>query len=57
MIIVSVLYPNGPKARFDIDYYTRKHMPMVQERLGTPLRRVVVEQGIAGGAPGAARSR
>ncbi len=49
MIIVSVLYPNGPKARFDIDYYTRKHMPMVQQRLGTPLRRVVVEQGIAGG--------
>jgi len=30
----------------------------VQQRLGTPLRRVVVEQGIAGGgAPGAARSR
>ena len=28
-------------------------MPMVQQRLGTPLRRVVVEQGIAGGAPGA----
>ncbi|TLZ03594.1 MAG: EthD family reductase [Gammaproteobacteria bacterium] len=53
MIIVSVLYPNGPKARFDVDYYTRKHMPMVQQRLGTPLRRVVVEQGIAGGAPGA----
>src|SRR5205085_12016054 len=51
MIIVSVLYPNGPKARFDVDYYTRKHMPMVQQRLGTPLRRVVVEQGIAGGAP------
>ena len=52
MIIVSVLYPNGPKARFDVDYYTRKHMPMVQQRLGTPLRRVVVEQGIAGAAPG-----
>jgi uncharacterized protein (TIGR02118 family) len=28
-------------------------MPMVQQRLGTALRRAVVEQGIAGGAPGA----
>jgi uncharacterized protein (TIGR02118 family) len=52
MIIVSVLYPNGPAARFDFDYYVRTHMPMVQQRLGTALRRVVVEQGIAGGAPG-----
>ncbi len=53
MIIVSVLYPNGPQARFDIDYYTRRHIPMVQQRLGAALRRVVVEQGVAGGAPGA----
>lgn len=52
MIVVSVLYPNGPKARFDIDYYTRTHMPMVQQRLGAPLRRMAVEHGIAGGAPG-----
>src|SRR5439155_26326246 len=46
MIIVSVLYPNVPKARFDVDYYTRKHMPIVLQRLGTPLQRVVVVQGI-----------
>ncbi len=51
MIVVSVLYPNGPKARFDIDYYTRTHMPMVQQRLGAPLRRMAVEHGLAGGAP------
>lgn len=52
MIVVSVLYPNEPKARFDIDYYTRTHMPMVQKRLGAPLRRMAVEHGLAGGAPG-----
>lgn len=51
MIVVSVLYPNGPQARFDIDYYTRTHMPMVQQRLGAPLRRMAVEHGLAGGAP------
>jgi uncharacterized protein (TIGR02118 family) len=54
VVIVSVLYPNGPGARFDIDYYLSKHMPMVQRRLGAPLRRATVEQGLAGGAPGAA---
>ncbi len=54
MIVMSVLYPNGPNARFDIDYYTRTHMPMVQQRLGAPLRRMAVEHGLAGGAPSSA---
>lgn len=53
MITVSVLYPNGPGSKFDIDYYLKRHMPMVQQRLGAPLRRVAVERGLAGGAPGA----
>lgn len=52
MIIVSVLYPNGPGSKFDLDYYLERHMPMVQRRLGTPLQRVAVERGLAGGAPG-----
>jgi uncharacterized protein (TIGR02118 family) len=30
MIIVSVMYP--PSARFDLDYYTKQHMPMVKSR-------------------------
>jgi uncharacterized protein (TIGR02118 family) len=53
MIKVSVLYPNGPGSKFDIDYYCRVHMPMVQRRLGAPLQRMAVEHGLAGGAPGA----
>jgi uncharacterized protein (TIGR02118 family) len=53
MIKVSVLYPNRPGAKFDMNYYCEKHMPMVQRKLGAACRRVAVEQGIAGGMPGA----
>ncbi len=53
MITVSVLYPNGSGSRFDLDYYLKSHIPMVQQRLGAPLKRVAVERGVAGGAPGA----
>jgi uncharacterized protein (TIGR02118 family) len=53
MIKVSVLYPNRPGAKFDMAYYCAKHMPMVQQRLGAACTGVAVEQGIAGGAPGA----
>ena len=53
MIIVSVLYPNGSGSKFDLDYYLQRHIPMVQRRLGAPLKRVAVERGLAGGVPGA----
>ena len=53
MIKVSVLYPNKPGAKFDMDYYCTKHMPLVQQRLGAACKSVAVEQGIAGAAPGA----
>jgi uncharacterized protein (TIGR02118 family) len=53
MIRVSVLYPAKDGATFDHDYYLRKHMPMVEERLrGFGLRRWEVDRGIGpGGAP------
>lgn len=51
MIKVSVLYPNSAGARFDMAYYTSKHMPMVQ-RLVTTCKGISAEQGVAGGAPG-----
>jgi len=54
MIKVSVLYPNGPGNKFDHDYYSRVHMPMVQRRLGAPLQRIGVERGVSGGEPGSA---
>lgn len=32
MIIVSVMYPYTESARFDLDYYVKKHMPLVASR-------------------------
>ena len=34
MIKVSVFYPNKPGARFDFDYYTATHLPLVRDKLG-----------------------
>src|SRR5262249_47963848 len=53
MIKVSVLYPHSAGGKFDMSYYTAKHMPMVKQKLGAACKGVAVEQGIAGGAPGA----
>jgi len=54
MIKVSVLYPAGEGAKFDMDYYCKRHIPMVQEKLGGACKSIAVEQGLAGGVPGAA---
>ena len=53
MIKVSILYPNKPGSRFDLDYYLDRHMPMTIEKLGDALRGVSVEYGLNGGAPDA----
>jgi uncharacterized protein (TIGR02118 family) len=52
MIRVSVLYPKKDGARFDWAYYTGTHVPLVGLKLGSALKSVAIEQGIAGGAPG-----
>ncbi len=54
MIKVSVLYPKTATSKFDIDYYCNRHMPMVQQKLGAALKRMAVDHGLAGGAPGSA---
>ncbi|HQT79022.1 MAG: ethyl tert-butyl ether degradation protein EthD [Rhodospirillales bacterium 20-64-7] len=54
MIKVSVLYPGGPDAKFDMNYYCTSHMPMVQRTLGSACKKIAVEQGLGGGAPGSA---
>ena len=54
MIRISVLYPAGAGKKFDMDYYAKKHMALVQQRLGGfGLVRTEVDRGVAGGAPGA----
>ncbi len=57
MIKVSVLYPNGPGATFDIAYYTRSHMPMVGRLLGEALKRMEIDEGLGGPTPGSSALR
>lgn len=52
MIKVSVLYPAGESAKFDMDYYCNRHMPMVRQKLGAACKSAAVEQGLGGAAPG-----
>lgn len=51
MIKVSVFYPNSAGAKFDMAYYTSKHMPMVQ-KLVAGCKGIAAEKGVAGGTPG-----
>jgi uncharacterized protein (TIGR02118 family) len=54
MIRVTVLYASGDGKKFDHDYYVKKHMTLVQERLKSfGIVRTEVDKGVAGGAPGA----
>jgi len=50
MIKVGVFYPQSTK--FDWDYYMTKHTPLVEKLLKPALKKVEVEKGLAGGAPG-----
>ena len=52
MIKVGVFYPQSNK--FDWEYYIGKHTPMIQKLLSPALKRVEIEKGIAGAAPGTA---
>ena len=58
MVKISILYPNKDNARFDMDYYLNKHMPMSIELLSihAGFQSVSVEKGIGGGAPNEAPS-
>ena len=51
MIKVEILYPNGDDKTFDMDYYEKKHMPMVAGFLGKNLKFYEIDKGIAGRAP------
>jgi uncharacterized protein (TIGR02118 family) len=51
MIVVSVMYPASAGAKFDMDYYREKHIPLVGARWNAGgLREVKVLHGV--GAPG-----
>src|SRR5215204_4687373 len=51
MIKVTILYPNGDGKKFDMDYYSNKHMPMIASLLGDSLKLFAIDKGIAGRSP------
>jgi uncharacterized protein (TIGR02118 family) len=52
MIKVSVMYPSGAGATFDMNYYLNSHMPMVGQKLGASLKGMEVDDGLGGMPPG-----
>ena len=54
MIKISILYPNNKDSIFDLQYYTKTHMPLSIKLLSAHdgFRGVSVERGIGGGMPG-----
>jgi hypothetical protein len=49
MIRVTVLYPSDDGKKFDHDYYVKKHMTLVQERLKSfGIVRTEVDKRVAG---------
>jgi uncharacterized protein (TIGR02118 family) len=52
MIKISVFYPNEEGKGFDMEYYCKKHIPMVQEKLGAQCKGVAAEQGLGGAQAG-----
>jgi uncharacterized protein (TIGR02118 family) len=51
MFKVTILYPNGDDKTFDMDYYEKKHMPMVAGFIGTNLKLYEIDKGIGGRTP------
>ena len=51
MIKVTILYSNGDGKKFDMDYYSNKHMPMVASLLGDSSKLFEIDKGIAGRTP------
>ena len=52
MVKISVLYPNKPGSRFDVDYYLNTHMPLAARLLGPAVKAITVEIGVGGAEPG-----
>lgn len=52
-IKVTILYASGEGKKFDMDYYTKKHFPLLKSLFGDALKATAIDKGIADGAPGA----
>lgn len=45
---IVILYPGGEDKTFDMDYYEKKHMPMVAGFIGKNLLHYEIDKGISG---------
>ena len=52
MIKVSALYPNRTDAKFDMEYYIQKHIPLLLDRCGSDIALGGIERALGGGAFG-----
>jgi uncharacterized protein (TIGR02118 family) len=50
MIRVAILYPNSEGAKFDMEYYISKHLPLAKTKTGCTS--FSADLGVSGGAPG-----
>jgi len=51
MIKVTILYPNDDGKTFDMDYYSNKHMPMLEGLFGDSLKKLEIDKGVSGRTP------
>ena len=51
MIKVTILYPNGDGKRFDMDYYSNTHIPLVKSLFGDLMKGAAIDKGVGGGTP------
>ena len=51
MVRVSVLYPNNEQGVFNMEYYSKNHMPMVARLFGNSLIDYTIEKGMLGRTP------
>jgi uncharacterized protein (TIGR02118 family) len=51
MIKVSVFYPRQNGTKFDLNYFTATHLPLLRRKFGEACKGIVIDRGVRGAAP------
>jgi uncharacterized protein (TIGR02118 family) len=51
MVKVTVMYPGGEGKTFDMDYYKKNHMPLMQKLFGESMKFYTIDKGLKSGMP------
>lgn len=46
------MYPNSKDVQFDTEYYKNKHLPLISKLVGSALKSITLDLGLAGRNPG-----